>query len=88
MRYLVIVDMQHDFVDGALGTPEARQIVAGVTELARGFEGEVVFTLDTHGDDYLQTQEGRRLPVTHCLRGTHGWELMDGLERVRAERQA
>ena len=87
-RYLVVVDMQNDFVDGALGTPEAQAIVGRVAAKARDFDGEVVFTLDTHGTDYLETQEGQRLPVTHCVRGTHGWELAPALERVREERHA
>lgn len=87
-RYLVIVDMQNDFVTDALGTPEARAIADGVVRAARGFEGEVVFTLDTHGANYLETQEGTHLPVPHCIRGTRGWELIDGLEEVRRDRGA
>lgn len=86
--YLVVVDMQHDFVDGALGTPEARAIVPAVAEHARDFAGTVVFTLDTHHENYAGTQEGRNLPVEHCIRGTHGWELVDELEAVRRERGA
>lgn len=86
--YLVVVDMQHDFVDGALGTPEARAIVPAVAEHARDFAGTVVFTLDTHHENYASTQEGRNLPVEHCIRGTHGWELVDELEAVRRERGA
>ncbi len=87
-RYLVVVDMQHDFVSGSLGTPEAQAIVAGVAAHARAFEGTVVFTRDTHQKDYLQTQEGRNLPVVHCIEGTPGWELTPELEAVRAERAA
>lgn len=83
---LVVVDMQNDFIDGALGTPEAQAIVGAVAEHARSFEGTVVFTLDTHEENYLDTQEGKRLPVPHCIRGTHGWELAPALEAVRAER--
>ena len=70
--YLIVIDMQNDFVDGALGTPEAQAIVEGVVERARDFVGTVVFTRDTHAEDYLRTQEGRNLPVTHCVRGTAG----------------
>lgn len=87
-EYLVVVDMQHDFVDGALGTPEACAIVPAVAAHARDFAGTVVFTLDTHGTDYARTQEGRNLPVEHCIRGTHGWGLVDELEAVRRERNA
>ncbi len=79
-RYLVVVDMQNDFIDGALGTEEARAVVPRVTEKVRTFKGSVMFTRDTHGDDYLSTQEGRKLPVPHCIRGTQGWELQKDLD--------
>ena len=74
-HFLIVVDMQKDFVDGALGTPEAVAIVPGVTERIRGFDGDIFVTLDTHTPDYLNTAEGRKLPVTHCVRGTAGWQL-------------
>lgn len=73
--YLLVIDMQNDFVDGALGTPEAAAIAGDVAAYARDFAGTVAFTRDTHGDDYLQTQEGTNLPVAHCVAGTPGWEL-------------
>ena len=87
-RVLVVIDMQHDFVDGALGTPEARAIAPAVEAEARAFPGEVIFTLDTHGANYLATQEGEHLPVPHCIKGTPGWELIEGLEQLRQERDA
>lgn len=87
-RYLVVVDMQHDFVDGALGTPEAQTIVASVAAKAQAFDGTVVFTKDTHYNDYLQTLEGKNLPVEHCLHGTPGWELMPELQAIRDERNS
>lgn len=74
-KLLVVVDMQKDFVDGALGTPEAEGIVEAVCEKIKAFEGIVVFTKDTHGDDYMNTQEGKKLPVPHCIRETDGWQL-------------
>lgn len=74
-RVLVVIDMQNDFITGSLGTKEAQAIVEKVCEKIRGFDGEVLFTLDTHGPDYLETQEGRLLPVAHCIKGTPGWEL-------------
>lgn len=77
---LVVVDMQKDFIDGALGTKEAESIVENVAEKIRSFEGEVVFTRDTHEEDYLQTQEGRKLPVPHCIRGSEGWKIDSRLE--------
>ena len=78
--YLIVVDMQNDFIDGALGTPEAQAIVEGVVERTRAFEGRVVFTRDTHGSNYASTQEGRNLPVPHCIKGTQGWELAPALD--------
>lgn len=83
-NYLLVIDMQNDFVDGALGTPEAQAIVGAVADHARGFDGTVVFTRDTHTPDYLQTQEGKNLPVTHCVRGTAGWELAPALAEIQA----
>ena len=75
MKVLVVVDMQNDFIDGALGTPEAQRIVPAVVEKIRSWAGEIYATMDTHQADYLTTQEGRRLPVTHCIEGTRGWEI-------------
>lgn len=74
-RVLVAIDMQNDFITGSLGTKEAQAIVEKVCRKIQGFDGEVLFTLDTHGPDYLETQEGRLLPVAHCIKGTPGWEL-------------
>ena len=75
MRILVVVDMQNDFVDGALGTKEAVGIVPAVAERIRSFDGLILYTRDTHESDYMKTQEGKKLPVPHCIRGTEGWEL-------------
>ena len=85
MNILVVVDMQNDFVDGALGTEAARTILPRVCEKIRGFDGRVLFTRDTHGPDYLQTQEGRMLPVPHCIRGTQGWQIHPAVEALRRE---
>lgn len=74
-KILVVTDMQKDFVDGALGSKEAEAIVPTVCEKIRCFDGEVVFTMDTHTSQYLETQEGQNLPVPHCIRGTDGWQL-------------
>lgn len=87
MEYLVVVDMQNDFVGGALGTAEARSIVPEV--VGRVVDGvnrgeEVLFTRDTHGPDYPDTQEGRKLPVPHCVRGTEGWEIIEQLREYAA----
>ncbi len=74
-NFLVVVDMQKDFVDGSLGTQEAVSIVPGVVEKIRNFDGDIFVTYDTHFDGYLATAEGKKLPVEHCIKGTPGWEL-------------
>lgn len=80
---LIVVDMQNDFIDGALGTKEAVAIVPKVREKIQGFEGTVLFTRDTHGPNYLQTQEGRNLPVEHCIKDTDGWQIRFELDALR-----
>ena len=80
---LIVVDMQNDFIDGALGTAEAVAIVPKVVEKVRGFKGTVILTRDTHGENYMQTQEGRNLPVPHCIKGSRGWEVCPALEPLR-----
>ena len=87
-KYLIVIDMQNDFVDGALGTPEAQAIADAVVEEAKSFDGTVAFTLDTHGEDYLSSQEGANLPVPHCIKGTPGWQLIPALGSVAHERNA
>ena len=83
MKILVVVDMQKDFIDGALGTPEAVQIVPYVKASIEAFEGKVLFTRDTHFDQYMDTQEGKNLPVKHCIQGTPGWEIHPQLDTLR-----
>ena len=80
---LLVIDMQNDFIDGALGTPEAVDIVPKVREKIRNFDGTVLFTRDTHGENYMETQEGKNLPVPHCIRGTEGWQIRPELEELR-----
>ena len=74
-KILVAVDLQKDFVDGALGTKEAVAIRENAAEKIRNFNGEIFVTFDTHGENYLSTAEGKKLPVPHCIKGTPGWEL-------------
>ena len=74
-RFLIVVDMQKDFVDGALGSPAAVAIVPRVVDKIVGFAGEVIATYDTHTEQYMDTNEGSHLPVPHCIRGTDGWQL-------------
>lgn len=73
--FLIVVDMQKDFVDGALGTKEAVVILPAVADKIRAFDGEIFVTYDTHFEDYMETAEGQKLPVEHCIKGTDGWEL-------------
>ncbi len=83
MKTLIVVDMQNDFIDGSLGTKEAQAIVQSVRKKIREYKDrgdEIIFTRDTHQSDYLETPEGRKLPVVHCIEGTKGWQIADGLE--------
>ena len=82
-KILVVVDMQNDFIDGALGTPEAVSIVPYVKEVIENFDGKVFFTRDTHFENYMDTQEGKNLPVKHCIQGTPGWEIRAELDALR-----
>lgn len=72
---LVVVDMQKDFIDGSLGSKEAQNITANAAEKIRTHNGDIFVTFDTHFDNYLETAEGKKLPVKHCIKGTPGWEL-------------
>lgn len=76
-HFLIVVDMQKDFVDGALGTPEAVAIVPNVMDKILSFNGQIFATFDTHTSDYMNTAEGKKLPVPHCIKGTPGWMLND-----------
>ncbi len=82
-KLLLVIDMQNDFIDGALGTKEAAAIVPNVVKRIQEFEGDVLYTRDTHSDNYMETQEGRNLPVPHCIKGTPGWELCPDLKALR-----
>lgn len=75
MKYLIVVDMQVDFINGALGSKDAAAIVPKVVKKVSRFDGTVLFTRDTHFDDYLNTQEGLKLPIPHCIKDTAGWEI-------------
>lgn len=79
MEVLVVVDMQNDFIDGALGTDEAQRIVEKVKKRIERFDGIVIFTRDTHDESYLNTQEGKHLPVIHCVKGTTGHQIHKAL---------
>lgn len=81
-KTLIVVDMQNDFIDGSLGTKEAEAIVENVRRKIAEYQAngdEIIFTRDTHQQNYLETNEGRHLPVEHCIVGTEGWKIADGL---------
>ncbi len=80
---LIVVDMQNDFVSGALAAPGAEDIVAPIREKILSFEGDVIFTRDTHHSDYLSTEEGKNLPVVHCVENTPGREIVPALKGLR-----
>ncbi len=79
-KILIVVDMQKDFVDGALGTKEAAAIVDRVAEKIKNHHGDIIVTYDTHGENYMETQEGKHLPVPHCIKGTDGWLLDEKIQ--------
>ena len=82
-KFLIVVDMQNDFIDGALGTPEAVEIVPKVEQKIKEFDGTVYFTRDTHFENYMYSQEGKNLPVPHCIKGTNGWQIRKELDVLR-----
>ncbi|MCI8598542.1 MAG: cysteine hydrolase [Lachnospiraceae bacterium] len=85
---LLVIDMQNDFIDGALGTKEAQAIVPAVIKRVQEFDGDVLYTRDTHFEEYMNTQEGKNLPVPHCIKGTKGWEIQADLDKLRQEKSA
>ncbi|MBQ3137829.1 MAG: cysteine hydrolase [Clostridia bacterium] len=88
MKILCVIDMQNDFIDGALGTKEAEAIVDKVKEkiaLYRKNGDRIIFTRDTHGEDYLSTAEGKKLPVPHCIKGSEGWQISSELDTKDCE---
>ena len=80
MKYLIVVDMQVDFITGSLGSTLATAIVPNVIEKIKNFDGKVIFTRDTHFENYMNTQEGKNLPVPHCIKGSYGWQICDELK--------
>ena len=80
MKFLIVVDMQNDFINGSLGSSHAEEIVPEAVKKVESFDGSIIFTRDTHDENYLNTQEGKKLPIEHCIKGTHGWEICDALK--------
>ncbi|MBR3870078.1 MAG: cysteine hydrolase [Clostridia bacterium] len=81
-KVLVVVDMQNDFVDGSLGSTYAKAIVDNVVNKIENFDGDIIATYDTHYENYMQTSEGKQLPVPHCIKGTEGWELNEKVKNA------
>lgn len=86
-KILVVVDMQNDFVDGALGSEQAVAIVDGVVKKIENFDGDIIVTYDTHGENYINTQEGKNLPVPHCIKGSDGWKLNSKVQAAVDKRE-
>ena len=87
-KALVVIDVQNDFVSGALGTEEARAMIPRLVEKLKETRDDVIFTQDTHKDNYLDTREGRSLAVPHCIKGTEGWELLDEIKPFTTKAKA
>ena len=87
-KLLIVVDMQNDFINGALGTKEAMEILPKVIDKIKNYKGEIIFTRDTHGKEYLKTQEGKNLPVEHCIEGTYGWQLQEEIQRLAEKKES
>ncbi len=87
-KTLIVIDMQNDFIDGSLGTAEAVQIVGNVAAKIQEYKSrgdEIIFTRDTHHENYMETNEGKHLPVVHCIEGTKGWEIREELDTEGAK---
>ncbi len=84
-KLLIVIDMQKDFIDGSLGTKEAVDILPKVIEKIKNHDGKVIYTRDTHSEGYLETLEGKKLPVVHCVEGSKGWELAKDIDNLAKE---
>lgn len=87
-KALIVVDMQNDFITGSLANKDARRIVHPIANYIKNFDGDVYCTLDTHTTDYLETQEGKNLPVIHCVEGTDGWNIASPILQALTEKDA
>jgi len=86
-KLLVVVDMQNDFVSGVLGSKNAQKIVGDIVEYIKGFDGDIIATQDTHEENYLETQEGKNLPVKHCIYNSDGWKIVDEISEAIEEKK-
>lgn len=87
-KVLVVIDMQNDFIDGSLGTKEAEKIVGPMVGLINDFDGKIFYTMDTHYEYYLDTLEGKKLPVKHCMVGTPGWQINEKVKEALRKKNA
>lgn len=87
-KAFVVIDMQNDFISGALANPDAQAIVTPIAQATAAFDGDVFATRDTHAENYLDTPEGKNLPVKHCVKDTHGWQITDEIQTALAQRNA
>ena len=87
-KALIVIDMQTDFVDGALANTDAQAIVTPIAEYITGFDGDIIATRDTHGEEYLSSPEGKKLPVPHCIKNTNGWEIVPEILSALTKRNA
>lgn len=87
-KVLIVIDMQKDFVDGALANPDAQAIVSAIAKKVETFDGDVIATRDTHAENYLQTAEGKHLPVPHCIKNTDGWEITPQIAKALEKKNA
>lgn len=87
-KLLVVVDMQNDFITGTLANTEGQKIVSAMADYIRNFDGDIIATQDTHQDNYLETQEGKNLPVVHCIQGTDGWKIVPEIGKALEETKA
>lgn len=86
-RFLIVVDMQNDFITGSLGSDEAKKIVPNVIKEIENFDGRIIATLDTHDEDYLKSMEGKNLPVQHCVKDTDGWQIEGNVKKALEKRE-
>ena len=87
-KALIVIDMQTDFVDGALANADAQAIVTPIADYITSFDGDIIATRDTHGEEYLSSPEGKKLPVPHCIKGTNGWEIVPEILSALTKRNA
>ena len=87
MELLIVVDMQNDFIDGSLSTAQSKEILPAVIKKVSEFKGDIIFTRDTHGKNYPDTSEGKKLPVIHCIKGTAGWQINQSLDCIRENKK-